>query len=314
MPEISVIVPVFNREQYIPRCFDSILLQTFMDFELLIIDDGSTDGSGAICEDYALKDMRVRTFHKSNGGVASARNEGIRNAKGRYLVFVDSDDYIMPDYLKSLLPVDDEDFVMDSSDLRSPCLSDGRYEGLEMIKVALFGWQILCPWGKLYKSDIVKGNGLYFDERCHIGEDILFNLEYLSYLLSMRTLSTHQYKYTDDNPDSLSICYRTHVKEALFRMNRVYSIGKQLSEKFQDTSVEVAISKYAGITWALWGSLRLYKFGEQRRYIKNIFSSDELSDLMKNYLECEESGRRFAIFYLLCRCRLYGLAAFSILR
>lgn len=82
-PKISVIVPIYNTEKYLHRCVDSILSQTFTDFELLLIDDGSTDSSGAICDEYAVMDSRVRVFHKENGGVSSARNLGIGNRKGR---------------------------------------------------------------------------------------------------------------------------------------------------------------------------------------------------------------------------------------
>lgn len=94
MPKISVIVPVYNTEKYLHRCIDSILAQTFTDFELLLIDDGSKDNSGTICDEYAAKDSRVRVFHKKNGGVSSARNLGLDNASGEWVTFVDSDDWI----------------------------------------------------------------------------------------------------------------------------------------------------------------------------------------------------------------------------
>ena len=93
-PKISVIVPVYNEEKYLRRCIDSILAQTFTDFELLLIDDGSKDKSGEICDEYAEKDLRVRAFHKLNGGVSSARNIGLDKARGEWICFVDSDDYV----------------------------------------------------------------------------------------------------------------------------------------------------------------------------------------------------------------------------
>ena len=96
--KISVIVPVYNTSQFLPHCIDSILSQNFSDFELLLIDDGSTDGSGQICDAYAEKDNRIRVFHKKNGGVSSARNLGLCNAKGEWVTFVDSDDFVLNDY------------------------------------------------------------------------------------------------------------------------------------------------------------------------------------------------------------------------
>lgn len=91
-PKVSVIVPVYNVEKLLQRCIDSILAQTFTDFELLLIDDGSKDKSGEICDEYAAKDSRIRVFHKQNGGVSTARNLGIDKAQGEWIYFVDSDD------------------------------------------------------------------------------------------------------------------------------------------------------------------------------------------------------------------------------
>ena len=94
MPEISIIVPVYNVEKYLTRCIDSILTQTFTNFELILVDDGSTDKSGVICDSYEKKDKRVKVIHKKNQGVSEARNTGLNFAKGKKISFVDSDDYI----------------------------------------------------------------------------------------------------------------------------------------------------------------------------------------------------------------------------
>ncbi|MDU2552528.1 MAG: glycosyltransferase family 2 protein, partial [Staphylococcus epidermidis] len=94
MSEISIIVPVYNVENYLKKCVESILSQTFTDFELLLVDDGSTDSSGEMCDELKRLDERIKVIHKENGGLSSARNAGIDVAKGKYLTFVDSDDYI----------------------------------------------------------------------------------------------------------------------------------------------------------------------------------------------------------------------------
>ncbi|MBO7281469.1 MAG: glycosyltransferase [Bacteroidaceae bacterium] len=101
-PEISVIVPVYNAEAYIHRCINSLLAQTFDDFEVILVDDGSLDGSGAICDDYARKNNRVRVFHKENGGVASARQLGVDKARGEYTIHTDPDDWVEPTMLEEL--------------------------------------------------------------------------------------------------------------------------------------------------------------------------------------------------------------------
>lgn len=102
---ISVIIPVYNVEKYLRRCVESVMLQTYKDIEILLIDDGSTDGSGQICDELAYKDRRIHVFHKENGGVSSARNLGIERACGDYICFVDSDDWIDIDYFENAIPV-----------------------------------------------------------------------------------------------------------------------------------------------------------------------------------------------------------------
>ena len=108
-PEISIIVPVYNVEKYLKRCIDSILNQSFTDFELILVDDGSTDNSGKIIDEYALKDKRIKVIHKENGGQGSARNRGLDIAKGNYIGFVDSDDWIHKDMYKCMYQIINED-------------------------------------------------------------------------------------------------------------------------------------------------------------------------------------------------------------
>ena len=102
MPKISVIVPIFNGEKYLCRCIDSILYQTFDDFELILINDGSSDNCAAICNEYMEKDTRIKVIHQENRGVSAARNAGLDIANGDYISFVDSDDYVYPQYLEYL--------------------------------------------------------------------------------------------------------------------------------------------------------------------------------------------------------------------
>lgn len=102
IPKISVIVPVYNVEEYLPKCIESILAQSFDDFELLLIDDGTPDRSGEICDEYAKKDFRITVVHQKNSGVTVARNKGLEIAQGDYAVFVDSDDWVEVNYLRDL--------------------------------------------------------------------------------------------------------------------------------------------------------------------------------------------------------------------
>ena len=131
---ISVIVPVYNVEEYLPRCLDSILAQTYENLEIILVDDGAKDRSGAICDEYAAKDARVKVIHKENGGLSSARNAGLDMAKGTYIAFVDSDDWIEPEMYEHMLS------LMDKYSAKLVCA--GRYDVSEKTGEKTVG---LCP-------------------------------------------------------------------------------------------------------------------------------------------------------------------------
>ena len=137
---ISVIVPVYNVEKYLDRCVKSILSQSFSDFELLLVDDGSPDRCGEMCDEYAKGDSRIKAFHKRNGGLSDARNFGIEKALGEYLMFVDSDDYIheqMLETLHRLITENDADLAV--------CSAMDVFEGKEVTQVREIGIQGTCP-------------------------------------------------------------------------------------------------------------------------------------------------------------------------
>lgn len=207
-PLISVIVPVYNTEKYIRKCIESILRQTFTDFELILVDDGSTDNSGAICDEYAEKDNRVRAFHQENRGVCSARNKGLDNAKGTYVAFVDSDDYIRDIGLEFLL----NDIINYNADIS--CSAPGRkkvsfeesvcriWKGTDALKKSLNdngNTRSVCR--KLYRKSFI--DNIRFEEGRSIHEDGFFM--FLCFMkqpvVVLRNIA--MYHYTA-NPDSAS--------------------------------------------------------------------------------------------------------------
>ncbi len=192
-PKISVIVPVYNVEKYLHRCVDSILSQTFTDFEVLLIDDGSKDKSGVICDEYAQKDKRVRVFHKQNGGVSSARNVGLDNALGEWIYFVDSDDMVLPDALDTFdsLTKSNSDLVMagfcisEEDDIvreRPKIIRQCELTVVEALK-EMYAPSDFCYqgylWCKLFKRCVIQQNHLRFDENISFNEDRLFIVKYL---------------------------------------------------------------------------------------------------------------------------------------
>lgn len=186
---LSVIVPVYNVEKYIRQCIDSILTHSFTDFELLLIDDGSKDKSGEICDEYARKDSRVKAFHKENGGVSSARNMGLDNARGEWIWFVDSDDVINPniDLSSVLTNISDEDYVLfngeefsDGEDINQTLFCkdfkvDKSYDKNEfLLKYVCHNHFLL--W---YKRSLIEKYGIRFTEGMKVAEDEEFQLKYL---------------------------------------------------------------------------------------------------------------------------------------
>lgn len=225
MPEISVIVPVYNAEKYINRCVDSVLAQTFVDFELILVDDGSFDKCCAICDDYAHKDGRVRVFHKKNGGAASARNFGLSKATGAYVAFIDADDYIGKEYFEKLAgqlnnkpsyTIIQCGMTLETKDNKSLFshkeMKCNHNEYIRMIisrQIPIFLFQSTVS--KLYNRSILVDNNLLFDESVAISEDCLFNTQLMPFVNSYCYVDCNAYYYNQHNEDSL-----THVKKRDF--------------------------------------------------------------------------------------------------
>lgn len=208
MPTISVIVPVYNVEKYLRCCVDSILAQTFTDIEVLLVDDGSTDGSGAICDEYAEKDSRVRVFHKENGGVSSARNIGLDVATGKWIMFVDSDDKVVPQICERLLEYAAEGCMptcmycnwIDGQII--PCEANVESEIIYSIK-AFQKINVHGPIGKLFNREYLNRENIRFIDGFSFAEDAIFNYEYYSLIESFLVIDEPLYYYRI-LPNSLS--------------------------------------------------------------------------------------------------------------
>lgn len=210
---ISVVVPVYNAEKYLHRCVDSILAQSVTDFELLLIDDGSKDISAKICDEYAAMDSRVRVFHKENGGVSSARNVGLDNAKGDYLMFVDSDDYMLPGMCEVMLSTIESkktDLVVCGTTetgggfWRPECDKDYSITQLKEEFVTILHTELLSPpWNKIFKRNRIGARRLRED--ISFGEDLLFNIEYLKSCENISLIREAPFYHEKDNKNSLVV-------------------------------------------------------------------------------------------------------------
>ena len=198
-------------EAHLHKCIDSILNQSFVDFELLLINDGSSDKSGQICDKYAMTDSRVKVFHKANGGVSSARNVGLDNAKGKWVTFIDSDDTILSDFLSNFLSIEDADLKIQGAtiikdnqksyiNIENSCVI-GHKECLDYYKKIHKECCYLTqtPWSKLFRMSIIRTNGIRFDENIRVGEDFLFNIVYILHVNKIVSKQGTGYYYLRDN-------------------------------------------------------------------------------------------------------------------
>ena len=203
--KFSVIVPVYNAAPTLRRCVESVLGQTFADFELILVDDGSRDESGRICDEYASADGRVRVIHKPNGGVSSARNAGIEAARGEYLVFVDSDDYVEADYLEQFSSLEADCGICGyrrfddkgKGEWDSPASGSysKREEMMRFVDSHFPHCYMRTPWSKAIRREVITGNGIRFDENTGLGEDALFALECYNRCKTLQTLDYDGYNY-----------------------------------------------------------------------------------------------------------------------
>lgn len=214
MPKVSIIIPVYRAELYLSKCVDSIISQTFLDWELLLVEDGSPDRSGEICDEYARRDSRIRVFHKPNGGVSSARNLGLKNAIGEWITFIDADDWISQQTLEtcssyfttydvirfSLKIVNDEYDESKNRYCKLECCSEkGEIIGKVLSRSSLLG---VC--GGIFKSDLFRSANIQFDTTLIMAEDWLVLLNLLAGAKSVIDLPEIFYFYNQLNEVSCS--------------------------------------------------------------------------------------------------------------
>lgn len=221
IPKISVIVPVYNVVKFLDKCILSVLNQTFKEFELILVNDGSTDGSKEICNYYRERDNRVKVVHKYNTGVSDTRNIGLDISTGGYVCFIDSDDYINSNMFEDLYRhTEDGKIDIIVSGMYFERNDDGSWENkikyceannLQQIKnliVNLFKSYLLYnPVGKLYKKEIIDKYNIKFKKGMSFGEDPVFNCEFMKHIYSIKNIDKCYYNYVKHGEISLSIKY-----------------------------------------------------------------------------------------------------------
>ena len=236
---ISVIIPVYNAEDYLDRCLKSILSQDFSSYEVILVDDGSTDSSPFICDRYSSTDARFRTIHKANGGVSSARNAGINVAKGEYLMFVDSDDALPREAMTDLYEAasDRADFVLGGFDMfsddvlylrRTPAgtfFDEDTIASFFDMNIARNRVYLNTPWAKLYSRKTIVRYGLLYDTSLSYGEDMLFVNSFLVHAGRIAVVQKPVYNY--------------HVRSG--------SLGSDIMSDRHISQLMILLPRYAGL-------------------------------------------------------------------
>lgn len=316
---ISVIVPVYNSQKYLDRCINSILNQNFRDFELILIDDGSTDESPAMCDKYAHKYSRIKAIHKQNEGVSKARNTGICNATGDFITFVDSDDYISETMLSQLMAcVDDNaDMVIGSVKMISEA-GENQYlmrDSLVSTKALLEDYLSeafprIClngPCVKLFRKDIIDKYNIRFDSAMSLGEDTVFVTEYLSHCEKIRTTDKAVYFYMRDNENSLYSRFRGNWYDDSYK---AYTAVTDIAEDFECS--EAAMKIYRGfrvrnLLATLIVAVRTSGKEECVLYMKALSEDEVFCGNMRTL-----NKRSMYITAKLIQLKLYGLVYFAL--
>lgn len=247
MPKVSIIIPCYNIEPHISKCIDSLLVQSFPDFELLLINDGSTDATLKVIKEYASKDERIKVYSHENNGVSFTRNRGIKEAKGDMMVFIDGDDYVKSDFLERLLEgyeplclcisgmlLEKNQVYSKSGDFEMlTTTNDGLDKSVTIINLMASGY-LNTPCCKLYERKLILKYNISFDEMVSYQEDLLFNLEYGKHIKFVKPIDYFGYFYVQHG-DSSSKKYHqsfSHISQS-FRLLIGFSKSSRDDEKIK---------------------------------------------------------------------------------
>ncbi len=283
-PLISVIIPVYNAEKYLAPCVESVLSQSQQNWETILINDGSTDGSAALCEHFEKMDYRFTVIHQKNAGVSAARNKGLEKARGKWICFVDSDDVIGQNYFQSSID-SSSDFIMlnvdviEGAEIKNFTNYPPNTMDLEtfMQNYKLYP-NFAGPWSKFFKNTIIQDYHLRFDVKLSFGEDALFNLQYLKHCRICEVTNQSSYFYRE-SAGTLSKKKSSYTENFYF----FTLLQKELYAYKDDIYIQHIISPLNRLLISLYRDSEI-PFSGKREELKRIVSDNysALKELYKN--------------------------------
>lgn len=323
---VSVIVPIYNVENYIEKCICSILQQSYRRLEIILVDDGSTDKSLNICKSYEKEDSRIKVLTKSNEGVSVARNCGIEMCNGDFIIFIDADDWIESDYIENILPhlsqmsdlwitdytIDDGDSLVRKNSfnneftisdeqeiiaLKKSCLIP-QYHFLKQFKSDSF---LAGVWGKIFKSSIIKGNNIRFIKELKISEDIMFLLKYLDNCHRVTYFREYGYHYVVRQTSAIR-----KLQESLFENYIVYieKLDSEISQKkLQNIDVSIVYAIAVRMLYTFFANgffLKVFdgNTGSAERYIDTIIEKRLGGYILANHIPYLEFRHKIMLFFI----------------
>lgn len=308
---VSVIVPVYNAEAFLEECINSVLRQTYPAIELLLINDGSTDGSGEICDRFAVEDSRIRVIHQPNAGPSVARNTGLQAVTGEYIQFIDSDDTIHPEMIARFMasignhPLlicgyrrvqKQNGRIFHSIHNRLPFSGEfSKKEFLTLFTALYPNFFIHYAWNKCYLTSFIKEAGLQFDPNLDWGEDLLFNLEVIERCSSIRLIEDELYDYTYSNADSITSQYRvgffdnTQMMQSMTRsfLKRNGSYHGEMKDEFERYYITRIMLGF----WNLFHPKSTLTKEEKKQHIVRIMQDDQVKESLAYFYSGDEENR-----------------------
>lgn len=328
-PEVSIIVPVYNAEKNLNTCIESLINQSFKNIEILLVDDGSTDSSGEICDNYKNIDNRINVFHKKNGGVSYARNLGIDKSSGKYIMFCDSDDWIESDCIEVLY---NKIVKFDSDIIYSGIYREEYFNGKKVKdKVSTLSNELylninelsdyleyilnsiespfLSPCAKLYRKSIIRENKLYFNEKMVCLEDFCFNIQFLKY--STKLYFSKDIKYHYIGIRGKGGIQRRKKNDLTYEVSNSY---KELSELLSKYEKNNSLEQFLGYWFIENYKLVFNKLVFEEKNINISQRNEILYNLCNNKEFCEfldknkDRARLYNMIKTLVDIKLYNLA------
>ena len=308
---ISIIIPAYNVEEYIEKCLDSVLKQTYHNIELLVIDDGSWDCTGEICDRYAVQDKRVRIFHVENGGVSRARNTGLTEAHGKYIMFVDSDDFVSDDYVEKsyqTICCENADWGINGYYICYPNQKETNqieqtYTGVFDLRTfgRAFPWLyqnyfLSALWNKIYRKHLITAE---FHTNMALGEDLYFNLEYMENVSRISVGEACCYFYRNDmTRDTLTRRgNRSNLQRELHNFHKVMAWCKRFSLENIAEIQHMHVQSLISMLYAMGKKKEAQN--EKRQIITELCSDRGIRSAMKSVKTI--SWKSELLRWLLCR-------------